>query len=194
MDGPVGPRSRRRREGGQGLVEFALVLPVFLVSMFGLLDVGRLVYTNSALSQAAREGARLGAVEAGWIGLTGPACVSSASAITATNPGAHVCPANVAAFKAHVVDAVNGMTVSLGPVSAVYLSCNVGNADDPAPTSDWTEAVGGNGCQDGSGNAVSGSGDLVSVRIEYTYQPLTPIISSLIGSVPLSASATMVIN
>ena len=66
--------------------------------------------------------------------------------------------------------------------------------DDVTPSGDWTESVGGNGCRDESGNPVSVSGDTVSVRIEYTYQPLTPIFSSLIGSVPLSASATMVIN
>jgi hypothetical protein len=34
----------------------------------------------------------------------------------------------------------------------------------------------------------------VSVRIEHTFQPVTPIISSLVGSLLLSGSATMVIN
>jgi hypothetical protein len=176
---------------GQGLVEFALVLPVFLLMIFGLLDTGRLVYTNSALSQAAREGARLASTEAGWIGVSGPACVGDPSMIGPGNPGAQVCPATVADFKAHVVDAVNRMTVSLGPVTAVHVSCHpVGSA----PTGDWTEGSGGNGCQDGAGNAMSVSGDLVSVRIEYTYQPITPVISSLISTVPLSGAATMVIH
>ena len=50
---------------GQALVEFALILPVFLLLLFGLIDVGRYVYMNTVLSQAAREGARLGAAEAG---------------------------------------------------------------------------------------------------------------------------------
>ena len=45
---------------GQALVEFALVLPIFLLLLFGLIDVGRLVYTWNALNQAAREGARYG--------------------------------------------------------------------------------------------------------------------------------------
>ena len=63
--------SLRRRTGdqdGQGLVEIALVLPVFLLILFGILDVGRAVYTNSTLSQAAREGARLAAAEASCAG------------------------------------------------------------------------------------------------------------------------------
>jgi hypothetical protein len=189
-------RSWRPAEGGQALVEFALVMPVFMLVIFGLVDAGRLVYTNSALSEAAREGARLAAAEAGWIAVPGSSCVSDASSIGVGNPGAHVCPTSVSALEAHVLDAVNRMAVSLGPITAVHLSCNDGSAADPAPTGAWTDAPGGggNGCADPNGHAVSSLGELVSVRVELTYQPTTPIINSLIGSVPLSASATMVIH
>ena len=38
------------------------------------------------------------------------------------------------------------------------------------------------------------SGELVSVRITHTFQPITPIIGSIIGSMSLSGSATMAIN
>jgi hypothetical protein len=54
---------RRRRTSGQALVEFALVLPIFLLLLFGLIDVGRYVYVSNAFNQAAREAARYGAVE-----------------------------------------------------------------------------------------------------------------------------------
>jgi TadE-like protein len=182
------------RERGQGLVEFAIILPVFMLVVFGLFDVGRLVYTNSALSQAAREGARVAAAEAGWITVPGAACVSDESYITAARPGAHVCPADVTAFKSHIRSAVNRMTVLLGPVSDVYISCNDGDVADPLPTGAWTEASGGNGCQDGSGNAISSQGTYVSVRVEYEYETFTPLISSFVGSVPLTANATMIIN
>jgi hypothetical protein len=184
----------RRDERGQTLVEVALALPIFMLLLAGVLDGGKLVYTNSALSQAAREGARLAATEAAWISVPGAACVSDPSGVTDARPGAHVCPPDVATFKAHIVDAVHRMTVALGPISNVHLSCNAGDGADPTPTGDWTEVSGGNGCHDGSGNPISSTGDLVSVRVEYTYQPFTPIISSAIGSVPLSGSATMVIN
>ena len=60
----------RSTVAGQSLVEFALVIPVFLLILFGLLDAGRYVYMNSVLSQAAREGARVAAAEARWIGKT----------------------------------------------------------------------------------------------------------------------------
>jgi len=54
---------RRPKQRGQALVEFALVIPIFVLLLFGLLDVGRLVYVNNAVAQGAREGARWGAVQ-----------------------------------------------------------------------------------------------------------------------------------
>ncbi|MCA1481071.1 TadE/TadG family type IV pilus assembly protein, partial [Bradyrhizobium sp. NBAIM08] len=42
--------SARRRSHGQSLVEFALVLPIFLLLLLGLFDAGRMVYMNSTLS------------------------------------------------------------------------------------------------------------------------------------------------
>lgn len=54
---------RSRRSRGQAIVEFALAIPIFIVLVFGLIDVGRLVYVNNAISQGAREGARYGSVQ-----------------------------------------------------------------------------------------------------------------------------------
>lgn len=51
--------SRRRRTRGQSLVEFALVLPVFLVILCGLMDMGFLLYSRMTVINAAREGARV---------------------------------------------------------------------------------------------------------------------------------------
>ena len=50
------------RSRGQALAEFALALPVFLILVFGMLDVGRAVYTYNTLTNAAREGARFAIV------------------------------------------------------------------------------------------------------------------------------------
>jgi hypothetical protein len=179
-----------RQQHGQSLVEIALVLPIFLLVLFGIFDVGRAVFVNSTLSQAAREGARLAAVQAGWVGRDtddDPAC-------NASTPGARVCPPDLAALKSNVVDAVNRMTVSVGPLAGVFLSCNEGIPGDEAPAGAWTEVSGGNGCNDGAGVSLGASGELVSVRVEHTYQPITPIVSSLLGTVTLSGSASMEIN
>lgn len=47
---------------GQSLVEFALILPVFVLVLVGLFDVGRAVYAFNTVSNAAREGARVAIV------------------------------------------------------------------------------------------------------------------------------------
>jgi Flp pilus assembly protein TadG len=47
----------KRTSQGQSLVEAALVLPVILMMMLGLLDFGRAYYTVVALRDAADEGA-----------------------------------------------------------------------------------------------------------------------------------------
>jgi len=54
-------RSPDTRSPGQALVEFALILPVFLLLLVMAIDFGRLFYTWIALHNAAREGANQGA-------------------------------------------------------------------------------------------------------------------------------------
>ena len=49
-------------EGGQSLVEFALVLPIFLLVLFAIVDFGMAFHAWIAVTNSAREGARLGAV------------------------------------------------------------------------------------------------------------------------------------
>jgi Flp pilus assembly protein TadG len=55
---PTRPPGRTRL--GQALVEFALVLPVFLLLAMGTVDLGRGVIYHNLLSNVAREGARVG--------------------------------------------------------------------------------------------------------------------------------------
>ena len=49
---------RAPRQRGQALVEFAIVLIPFLFILMGILDLGRGIYVNNGVSQAAREIAR----------------------------------------------------------------------------------------------------------------------------------------
>lgn len=51
-----------RGDAGVALVEFALVAPVLLVLMIGILDVGRAVNAYVTISNAAREGSRYAAL------------------------------------------------------------------------------------------------------------------------------------
>ena len=49
---------------GQELLEFALILPIFLILAFGIIDLGFAAYSYSSLQSAAREGARYAIVHA----------------------------------------------------------------------------------------------------------------------------------
>lgn len=51
-------------ERGAAIVEFALVLPILLLVLWGIVDIGRAFYTLNTLASAVREGARAGAVMA----------------------------------------------------------------------------------------------------------------------------------
>lgn len=59
-------RRFRTTETGQSLVEFAMVLPLFLILLFSLVDFGRAFYSWMIITNAAREGARAGAVQKDW--------------------------------------------------------------------------------------------------------------------------------
>ncbi len=51
-----------KREDGQAMVEFALILPIFLLILCGIIDFGWLFYNQLSLNNACREGARYAVV------------------------------------------------------------------------------------------------------------------------------------
>lgn len=56
---------RRSHPRGQAMVEFALVIPVFLLLLVGLFDFGRVIWVNDTLATAAREATRFAIVHGG---------------------------------------------------------------------------------------------------------------------------------
>jgi hypothetical protein len=50
-------------EKAAALVEFAIVLPILLLIVFGIVDFGRALYTANNLTSAVREGARLASTQ-----------------------------------------------------------------------------------------------------------------------------------
>ena len=56
-------RAFGRDERGAVAVEFALIAPIFLLIVFGMVDFSRAFYTLNAVSSAVREGARTAATE-----------------------------------------------------------------------------------------------------------------------------------
>ncbi|MDE3193874.1 MAG: pilus assembly protein [Chloroflexota bacterium] len=60
MIGPI-----RRSDEAQALVEFALIIPVFLLLVLGFVDTSRAVFQYITLADAAREGTRYAIVHGG---------------------------------------------------------------------------------------------------------------------------------
>jgi Flp pilus assembly protein TadG len=54
------------KQAGQSVVEFAILLPVFLLMLLGLIEWGFLLWTRTTFANAVREGARESAVITDW--------------------------------------------------------------------------------------------------------------------------------
>jgi len=48
----------RRRETGQTLIEFGMIVPIIILIIFGLIDLARLMQANVTIQEGARDGAR----------------------------------------------------------------------------------------------------------------------------------------
>jgi hypothetical protein len=184
--GKVFRRHRRGHAGtrGQGLVEFALVLPVTLLILVGLVDFGFAFYTDITLKYASREGARVG---------------SALAAGGGTLPCAEVDDHVMAAIQRVIESA--GISVRADGVQWIRLYKATNNADGSGwaaggTYNEWTYAAGGGPTVDGTvldyRNASSAwsacsrkngsSPDAIGVAISYTHQwniPLGPFTSDL---------------
>ena len=162
---------RSTTENGQTLVEFALVLPIFILVVFGLVDFGRAVFNYNTLAEAAREGARVAAVQADWIGETGNC------GLPASQGG---CPSSTSVFRSRVEQAVRNSSIGLGtiPSSAITISCLPADA-----------SAGDTDC------AVNNlAGNLVRVEVRFDYTLFTPIASRFVGPIRMTAQTTMGIH
>jgi Flp pilus assembly protein TadG len=80
-----------RNDRGQALVETALVLPLLLLLIVGLFDVGRAVWLSNTLATAVREGSRYGVVHGALSGApSGPGSATYTAPDTDTAITAHV--------------------------------------------------------------------------------------------------------
>jgi Flp pilus assembly protein TadG len=96
---------RRLSERGQTAVEFALVIPVMLLFVLGVFEVGRTYYNNEAIATAARDGARAAAIHTGMT--QAQLNVAVRAAVLANTPGLNSSNVLTNAFcetPAHVVD------------------------------------------------------------------------------------------
>jgi Flp pilus assembly protein TadG len=85
------------RRQGQALPEFAIVVPLFLLLLFGLIDFSRMLFTYISITNGARELARV-------VTITGPWVIPQATCTTCVTK---------------TVDAFNNLTVLAGPATGV---------------------------------------------------------------------------
>lgn len=171
MSRPLERHARHPRGRAQGLVEFALVLPVFMLVVFGLIDGGRLVFAYNEVSQSARAAARAAAVEATFIAAS--PCTRGANA-----DGTSGCPSTTAIYRAHVLAAANRTSIMVGTITNAELAVGCSAIGATNTTNDCDSA--------------NVSGNVVTVRLVVTIEPLTPFWGPFYPS-SVSAISTMVL-
>lgn len=142
---------------GATAAEFALVLPIVLLFLFGIIDVGRLMWTLNTAEKATQMGARAAVVSTfvpGGLAATNfgttlgqgapitttqfvsTTCVKPNNAVTCTCPNGAPCPTltpvNGGTFDA-IVTRMRGVAPTIAPsdVQIVYSNSGLGYAGDP---------------------------------------------------------------
>ena len=200
-------RRPRRRQRGQGLVEFAIAAPVLFILVFGVIDFGRGMSADVTVTNSAREGARTLATtvtlqSAGLTSWTQPAGCAGGTAACLLNMS---CPVSVTVSPAtgtaqgnawlqlrnssldltQVTMTAKFYSVALGHDPGSY----AGAADQSVTCSDFGVAP------TYSSTYVPVTGDWIVFTVKYTYAPTTPVIGSFFKTgISMSQSATMVLE
>ena len=108
---------RLRNEQGAAAVEFALILPILLVLVFGIVELARAYNAQVSLTGAAREGARTMAVEDDYA--AAEAKVIAASALNSA-PTVSIVPADCVAGQDVTVTATQDVAWNMIFVSGTF--------------------------------------------------------------------------
>lgn len=178
---------RYETQRSQSLVEFAIVAPLLLILLFGIVDFGRVIYTYVTLNQAVNEGARVAIRD---------------SALLPTNSDVE------SAVKTHSIDVALANPCPNGPITSAVPPANQGwiyitepnppsTVEPLAPTLE--DAPGGQmwGFSSGACSATNPAHDHapLQVTIRFNFVPLTPIIQQLTtNSIIISAAATYAVE
>lgn len=210
-----GSTGSRRAERGQGVVEIAYVVPVFLFLLLAILEFGFVFNHHLTLEYATREGARAGAAMA-------DGTVKDAQCGAGPLTGAKVDPLVIAAVQrvlespGSLVTLLNIQTVTIyempytgtTPTGAKnvwkYRPGNTSNPDVPCltPAEDLDFYEFSHGWDSTSAARMTGAApDSIGVSISYTYTfqtPLAGIMRLLFGSssasIPMTDSTVMALE
>jgi Flp pilus assembly protein TadG len=103
---------------GAAAVEFALLLPVLLLIVFGIIDFGRALNAQITLTQAAREGARLAAEGQPWATVVVPRTQAAATTLSGVTVTGNTCSVGAGPGTNGVVHASYQFTF-ITPIGAV---------------------------------------------------------------------------
>ena len=153
-----------RNSRGQTLVEFALILPIFILLLVGIFDFGRAIYAYNTISNAAREAVRVGIVDQSCNVIGTEAQNRAGLGITWAPTVAQPC----------------GPTTS--DISIRFLNSN------------GTTPSGADACLQPGTAPGAPLGCLVEVTVRYQYNAATPIIGNLVGTLNLKASTRQAVE
>jgi Flp pilus assembly protein TadG len=157
------------------MVEFALVLPVLLLFIFGILDLGRSIFYYESVSQAVGEAARAAALAPS--GLPSNSDVLAAAQRSAAWVSLPACP--------------NGSATTSGlPAGQAWLFVN--QPSSPNNNSDGANAPGGEAGSPSCAATPAVSGDKLQIEIVFNFTPFTPLISQVTGSQIFLSSTSIV--
>jgi hypothetical protein len=169
-------RLRRRDERGQGLVEFSILVPAFLLILMGMLEFGFLFDHTLTIQYASREGARVGAALAAG-GPSTPCATVDQYVVAAVNrilksPGSRVDVSQVPSITIYKADSSGNQVGSNRNVWT--LTQNAGPIVDGTTKLDFSADSGQQGWS--ACSRVNGATpDSVGVRLSYTYNFITPL-------------------
>lgn len=147
------------------MVEFALILPVFVLILVGIADLGRAVYAYSTISNAAREGVRLAIVDQDCSYIVDQTVQHAGSlGISASDVSVYVW---------------DPVAANAGDFSAASATLHRAGCGSPPGTAN---------CPQSATTASILDGCVMEVTVHYRYTPMTPIIGNLIGSIDMSAT------
>ncbi|MBI4787294.1 MAG: pilus assembly protein [Chloroflexi bacterium] len=101
---------------GQSLLEFALVLPVLVLVVFGMFDLGSAVITQNMMANAAREGARTGIILANTDANIRAQVRATAPTLTLTDAQIGIAPSPVRTFNSPISVTVTFTYTPMTPI------------------------------------------------------------------------------
>ena len=156
-----------RARGGAAAIEFAITVPVILLIMVGVTDLGGMLYMHYQLETAVAAGAQYAAINTSSVNSTsGGALASSIATVIANANG------NGWANDAVVVNNGPAVTMTSGTATTSGTASNADSCYCPSGSPpNWTwgsAATCGSTCSDGS----TAAGKYVTITASATYTPL----------------------